>query len=166
MDEIWKDVKTWEGIYQVSNLGRIRCIRYKYFEGDESGDYTRVLLSDKDRKKRYPLHRLILESFEEKPEDKEVVNHKDGNKKNNTLVNLEWATRSENTQHAIDNGLRKTAKGEDSGVSKLTEDEVRSILKELKQGKSLTYLAKKYNTGFPNISLIKNNKAWKHIERE
>mgnify|MGYP004457772299 CR=1 FL=1 len=122
MEEIWKDIKGYEGEYQVSSLGRVRSLdRYKYQKG-RYGMMKRfykgkILKADKDKdgyfiiklrhKFFYKIHRLVAQTFLENLENKHTVNHKDGNKQNNAIDNLEWATEKENTQHAYKTGLIK-----------------------------------------------------------
>lgn len=124
MEEIWKDIKGYENEYQVSNIGRIRSLdRYKYQNG-RYGQIQRlyrgkILKFDQDKdgyftvklrhKVFHRVHRLVAQTFLENPENKNTVNHKDGNKKNNCINNLEWATEKENTQHAHKTGLAKSA---------------------------------------------------------
>lgn len=105
-DEIWKDIPSFVGVYQVSNLGRVKSLNY-YRKGIESirkpainKGYLYVSLYRNNVNKTYAVHRLVAEAFIENPENKEQVNHKDGNRKNNNVLNLEWATRSENNTHA------------------------------------------------------------------
>jgi len=119
-EEIWKDVVGFEGSYQVSNFGNVRSLdrlnsRGQRIKGvtlrpqDNTKGYKYVTLfkgSRTDKENMY-IHRLVASAFLEGNE--ETVNHKDGNKSNNHVDNLEWATRSENTQHAYDNGLMKRA---------------------------------------------------------
>lgn len=116
MDEIWKDIKGYEGIYQVSNIGRVRsfdrytrglkkmfkpgCIRKPF---DTTG-YESVALSNSGDK-TFMVHRLVADAFIPNPKGLPCVNHIDGNKKNNVVSNLEWVTYSENTRHAIRIGL-------------------------------------------------------------
>ena len=116
MKEIWKDVKDYEGLYQVSNLGNVRKLRFinniankeKIFmitpQLINSG-YYKVMLSKNGGYKNKTLHRLVAETFIPNPENKPQVNHKDGNKLNSNVDNLEWVTNSENSAHAIDIGL-------------------------------------------------------------
>lgn len=128
MQEIWKDIKGFEGYYQVSNLGKVRSLdRVEYYQRKDSGKITRrsrkgkPLVSKTDRYgyevvhlrkdgeiNVYPtVHRLVAEAFIENAENKPTVNHRDCDKKNNVVDNLEWNTISENTKHACDNGLHK-----------------------------------------------------------
>ena len=103
---MWKDIKGYEGLYQVSDKGEIRRIykggRTKLLKLWQSANYYTVCLSDHCRKKTHAIHRLVAETFLEKPEYAEEVNHKDGNKLNNNVENLEWVTQRENNIHSID----------------------------------------------------------------
>lgn len=104
--EIWKDVKEYEGLYQVSNLGNVRNskknILYKSLTS-----YYGVKLCKNNIKKFKIIHRLVAEAFIPNPNKLEEVNHKDGNKLNNNVENLEWCTKSENMIHAYKNKLAK-----------------------------------------------------------
>lgn len=117
-DEIWKDIKGFEGIYQVSNYGRIKSIiRYKRImkTGLNRGGYLQICLTDSKHKKHtIRVHRLVAENFLENREEKQQVNHIDGNKLNNRVSNLEWCTQSENMQHAFGNNLIHRGKGKES----------------------------------------------------
>ncbi len=104
--EIWKDIKGWEGVYQISNHGRLRS--FKKEPGgrilsikNAKGDYLAVILQNKTRKRHVRIHVLVAEAFIPRPPDKKEVNHKDGNKQNNKVSNLEWVTPSENVRHAV-----------------------------------------------------------------
>lgn len=108
MIEIWKDIPEWEGIYQVSNFGRLKSFK-KHPDGlllkqtNKNGDYFSVVLSKNNRIKSTRTHRLVAENFIPNPENKPQVNHIDMNKQNNHVENLEWCTSSENTTHAYTN---------------------------------------------------------------
>jgi hypothetical protein len=105
--ETWKDVPGYDGLYQVSDQGRIRRDnRIKKLKEDRGG-YLNVWLSKRSEMKCLKVHRLVALAFIDNPENKRTVNHKDGNKKNNCVQNLEWATHSENVTHANRTGLRK-----------------------------------------------------------
>lgn len=92
--------------------------------------YMHVSLSQNGRKKRFPVHRLVAFAFLDNPEEKPNVNHIDGDKTNNRLSNLEWATQSENCLHAIRTGLRKKFKNE---YREHSDETVHSICKMIVQ---------------------------------
>ena len=101
MQEIWKDVVGYEGIYQVSNTGKVRNIRgYILSPADNGNGYLRFSLykSKKVCSTQY-LHRLIAEAFIPNPDKLSEINHKDENKKNNNIDNLEWVTHVENCNY-------------------------------------------------------------------
>ena len=116
MEEIWKDIEGYEGIYQVSNIGRVK--RLKGFCRKEekiisfylNKGYRAVNLYRNNKLKAMPIHRLVALSFIENTHNKPQVNHIDGVKINNCVENLEWNTRSENIKHAYEIGLNKTTK--------------------------------------------------------
>lgn len=104
--EIWKDIKGFEGLYQISNYGRVWSCRrgnYKVPDANNFG-YLRIQLSVKKKHYRFFIHRLVAETFLPNPENKTQVNHKDCDKTNNYVGNLEWTTPSENMNHAYING--------------------------------------------------------------
>lgn len=104
--EIWVDIPEYEGLYEVSSLGRIRKgERIKKLNVDHKG-YLCVWLSKRSQMKCFKVHRLVASAFISNPQNKKTVNHKDGNKQNNGVANLEWATHSENIIHALKTGLR------------------------------------------------------------
>lgn len=113
MVEIWKDVCGYEGLYMISNLGNV--LSKVNINGKQKGrimkqsicgkGYLKVVLCKNGEHKQHMIHRLVAEAFIPNPERKETVNHIDGNKKNNSVDNLEWNTYSENLKHAYKNGL-------------------------------------------------------------
>ena len=117
--EIWKDIRGYEGLYQVSNLGKIkslnRVIRMKHKSGqimsvrkhgrlvtatDNGSGYLIVGLSKNNKRVNYYVHRLVAAAFISNSQQKTQVNHIDGNKHNNTIANLEWVTPHENQVHS------------------------------------------------------------------
>lgn len=113
MQEVWKDIQGYEGLYQVSNQGRVRSLDHYASNGhadvlhkgrilkqDTSNcGYFRVLLSNGKTKKKVAVHRLVAENFINNPNNLPFVNHKDENKQNNCVDNLEWCTRSYNVNY-------------------------------------------------------------------
>ena len=110
--EIWKDIQGYEGLYWASNLGNIKSLKKVLkFNKVEKG-YLHVTLYKNGTPKTIKAHRLTAKAFIPNIENKPEVNHIDGNKENNNIINLEWNTRAENNMHAIKNGLLKFKKGE------------------------------------------------------
>ena len=91
MEEIWKDIKGYEGLYQVSNMGRVKSLRNNIIlrQGITMG-YKRVLLYTNNSPKNYYIHRLVAMAFIPNPDNLPQVNHKDEDKANNCISNLEW----------------------------------------------------------------------------
>lgn len=112
MKEIWKDVVGYEGLYQVSNLGRIKAMQKRGHKSVvmkysiRKDGYCRILLSKNSEYKALYVHRLVAEAFLTHADNECEVNHIDGNKANNNLSNLEWVTRSDNIKHALKCGLK------------------------------------------------------------
>lgn len=122
MQEIWKDIKGYEGLYQVSNLGRIKSLDKKtknkngefikkgkiLKQCENSKGYLRIqLTSNKGQRKRMFVHRLVAQHFVKKEEGKNIVNHLDCNPKNNCYNNLEWTTLKGNSQYMTKLGRNK-----------------------------------------------------------
>jgi hypothetical protein len=171
MQEIFKslkDIVAYGDRYEVSNLGRVRNVKTgKYLKGElHSKGYLRVQLYGEDRKnKRYFVHRLVGLAFIPNPDNKPQVNHKDGNKQNNEVTNLEWATVQENGQHASDTGLLNVRKGEDKSTQAiLDEDRVREMRQLHATGKySTAEIGRMFGVSQSRSWLIINRKAWKHV---
>lgn len=108
--EIWKDIKGYEGLYQVSNLGRVRRQSKLLHLNTNTYGYKHVTLSKGNAQKTALVHRLVASAFIENPLGLPQINHKDGDKSNNAVSNLEWVTPKENNCHAINSNLRKTKK--------------------------------------------------------
>lgn len=118
--EIWKDIKGYEGYYKVSTLGNIKRVVSKNRPKElirkivyKKNGYATVLLSVKQKVKLIHVHRAVANSFIPNPENKPQVNHKDLNKKNNNISNLEWMTNLENMQHV--NSIKKWSNNARSG---------------------------------------------------
>ena len=117
MDEIWKDIEGYNGLYQVSNAGRIRSIHYsksKILKQNIIRNYYYVSLSKCGLAKKLRVSRLVAKAFIDNSFNKQQVNHIDGNKLNNCINNLEWCTASENLKHAFRIGKIKPKYGKDN----------------------------------------------------
>jgi len=126
--EIWKDIKGYENLYQISNKGRVKSLshinnlgrlRPECILGNRPNDrgYHTAVLYNNGKSKTFKVHRLVAFAFLDNINNKPQVNHKDGIKSNNNVENLEWATISENMKHAFKNGLvtiktRRNKKGQ------------------------------------------------------
>jgi hypothetical protein len=126
MNEIWKDITGFEVMYEVSNLGRVRSHKDKQTYSKTHGvrrwsqrilkqkkcaqDSLRVDLWKEGKPYTRLVARLVGKAFLPNPENKRTINHKDGNRLNNVLDNIEWATYKENNNHAFDTGLMTTNK--------------------------------------------------------
>lgn len=119
MKEIWQPIKNYEGLYEVSNLGQIRSVDrmvashkgktpYTQFrkgriirQADNGRGYKFIYLSSTFGKSRVYIHRAVANAFLPLVEGKDFINHKDGNKANNVVTNLEWCTCAENNEHKV-----------------------------------------------------------------
>lgn len=175
--EIWKDIEGYEEFYQVSNLGRVKSIE-RLVDHPKGGKriVRERFLAVKTNKRGYLYsslskngivtnqfnHRLVAFAFISNPENKPEVNHKNGIKTDNYLENLEWCNRSENEVHARKIGLKKTKKGENSNLSKLTDLEAK-IIKYNFKGVTHNDIAILFGISKHQVSKIKQGKSWSHI---
>lgn len=165
MQEIWKPVVGYEGLYEVSNLSRIRSLprntKNQYKLGTikkctilNTGYYYVNLYKNK-HSRRCLLHRIVAEAFIPNPSNFPCVNHKDGNKLNNDITNLEWCTYSYNEKHAFDTNLKKSYKKK---VNQYTLDGV-----FIKTWNSIAEANKFYNTS--HISECCNTNSKRNITK-
>lgn len=125
MNEVWKDIPNYEGYYQVSNLGRVKSLKRIIIRRDgkpylqkekilqpirNHKGYCQCFLTINFKGNSKAIHRLVAETFIPNPNNLSQVNHKDGNKENNCVDNLEWITNYDNMQHSIKTGLRDVKK--------------------------------------------------------
>lgn len=148
---------------QTGCTGKFRFHPEKELRGGINTFGYRQVLIDKVFK---CVHRIVAECFLENPNNLPEVNHKDGDKLNNSVVNLEWCTRSHNIQHSYDTGLNTGKGGVDNGGSVLTEDIVVSILQEYATGTiSQESLGIKYGVSQVTVSNIIIGRTWNHISK-
>lgn len=174
MKEEWKDIEGYKGLYQVSNTGRIRSWRKEgncdivlnepktLIPQKAYGGYRRTTLYIDGRGSNRYIHRLVAKAFIPNPDNKPVVNHKDCDKTNNNVKNLEWNTHAENHKHAATNGLKAT--GSSHGLTKINEDQVIKIRSMYASGNySQAVISDKFNVSRSSIQRIVNRKSWTHI---
>lgn len=115
MEEIWKDIDGYDGLYKVSNLGRIMSFHrgktklLSLTNKNEKG-YLKLTLCKNGKQKTYKVHRLVANAFLPNENEYNELNHKDGNKLNNCVSNLEWITHKENIMHSYRTGLHNIEK--------------------------------------------------------
>jgi hypothetical protein len=167
--ESWRPVL--DDHYEVSSLGKVRrlkpCSRskpgYVLIPHPDRKGYFRARCTVNGRSKLYRIHRLVMLAFVGPCPRGMEVNHKDGDKKNNALENLEYATPEKNQAHATVNGLR--ASGERVGNAKLTADTVRGIKKDL-CAMPTSAVSRKHNLPHSTVDAIKHGKTWRHVAVE
>lgn len=176
MEEIWKvPVFELEGHCEVSNLGRVKYLDrtvpdiktgYKRLKGFIASPKNTLKYfyvsgrSTENTKQRYLLHRLIAIAFIPNPLNLSTVNHINGIKSDNRVENLEWASYSENNQHAYDSGLKKY---NHETTAKLSSENVKALKEEIRKGARTIDMARKYGVDRRSIVDIKYGRSWKHI---
>lgn len=178
IDENVKDIAGFEGVYAITDKGRVyshsrtiernssarkpfsTLVKGRWMKLDYSTPYARVRLQKDGDCGLYSVHRLVAQAFIKAIDGKDMVNHKDGNKLNNHVDNLEWCTSQENDKHAKDYGLLNPARGELHPSAKLKAEDVIFI-----RGSSLSgaELARKYNVPRSTITKIRKRHSWKHV---
>ncbi len=178
--EIYKDIKNYEGLYQISNFGKVKSLtrvvgknkhktvgktitihgRIKKPSKTTKGNYITywVVLSKNGKHKKFYIHRLVAEHFIKNKYNKKEVNHKDSNPQNNNANNLEWVSHDENMKHAM--RKNRIAKGESSGMAKLTNEAIKEIYNTQIDAK---LLAIKYAVSRETIYNVRRGQSWKHI---
>lgn len=176
-EEFWKDVPNYEGLYQVSNLGRVKSLERKstnkygpqilkermLIPWDNTHGRLQVYLCKNNKKIVKQIHRLVLETFVGACPDGMECCHNDDDYTNNSLENLRWDTHENNIKDKIRNC--KTTIGEKDGMSKLKVSDVIKIKNILDEKLfSQNEIANLFNVGISTISRIKLNKSWRNID--
>lgn len=175
MTEIWKPVVGYEEIYSVSNFGNVVRHSNKGSDGRKpktkrmsqkaagwKGEYLAVTLTENNITKNQYVHRIVASAFLGIPADKSLqVNHKDGNKRNNHVENLEWVTAKENQQHRY-SVLGHSQKGENNATNKYPESTIIKIREMFKSGLySQREIARQTGVDYRYVHTIVHNRVWK-----
>lgn len=173
MEEIWKDIKEYEGRYQISNFGRVKSLIYHKEkimniynfrrDGEKGNGYLKVRLSKNKIVRNYYIHRLVAQTFLDNPNNYKYINHKDENKQNNNVYNLEWCTQKYNVNYGT--GLsRKNYKNICKSRKKVCQYDLQGNF--IKQWKSIKEIHDTLNLSLGNISYCchgKRNKTGGYI---
>lgn len=159
---IWKDIPGYEGIYEVSSLGRVRNSSGLVLKRRiQWTGYDSAVLSINGKPKPFMVHRLVCAAFIGPRPDKHEVNHIDGDRQNNCVENLEYVTRSQNQLHRRVTGT--AAFGERNGNSKLKPEDVMEIRRLRKEGVKRITLASRYRVSVYLITKITSRNNWPHL---
>jgi len=173
MIEIWKEIPGYEGLYAISDQGRVKRISLGANGASKPGrvlkprpmknGYLRVGLGKNAQVKDQLIHRLVLLAFKNRPDSSDLqVNHINGNKSDNALNNLEWVTQSQNVRHSYDT-LGHKARGETNHMTHFTTDDVLQIRDLAQKGMGYAAIARLFNVTDGAIKKIVLRKTWAHI---
>lgn len=149
MEEIWKDVKGYEGLYKVSNFGRVKSLKYgreRILKTGKGGYYLTVGLYFDNKLKTVKVHRLVAMAFIENHDNKPFVNHKDEDKYNNNVNNLEWVTHAENMNCGT--AIERRSKSNSKPIKVIYSDNTYEIWD------SATIFAKEYGNGVDRTHIV------------
>lgn len=170
-EERWRPVVGYEGLYEASNIGRIRSVeRINYYgsrqlrsvmlsfsvntAGGRQGARYTVKLSKNGRLKVHQVHRLVAIAWIPNPKELTDVCHKDHNPLNNRIENLEWMTHKENITVSVEAGRWRR---------KVSDETIVAIRQRAAAGESQRSLAKEYGVAFGTVNSIVNRRSWKHL---
>lgn len=175
-EEIWKDIVGWEGLYQVSNLGRIKSLsRVVKVVGHNHSEarisekilksvirklgYEMVTICKVNIHKHKQVHRVVAEVFIPNPDNKPNINHIDCNPLNNKVENLEWCTQKENREHAKKMG--RVPWGQSHFKAKITQDDAIAIKNSAER---TSILANQYGISMSSIGDIRKGRTWLNLQ--
>lgn len=164
--ELWQYVDGFDEQYMVSNFGRVLNVKSNAVlkQSTNYKGYKVVSLLKDGKPKQKRVHRIVAKTFigETDKKDANQINHKDGNKSNNHIYNLEWCTPKENINHAIQTGLWNYEKGE----NKLNEEKVKEIRRLHSEGMSYEKIAQKFNINKSTARRAGNGTTWAWVNYE
>lgn len=177
-NEQWISIIGYEGLYMVSDLGRIKSIfrevkglggkthffpeKFLSFKIDKFG-YHRVQLRKNSSAKNFSVHRLVAIHFIENPNNLPQVNHKKGDKSDNRKSELEWCTASQNKKHSYDELNHVRMRGERNGMTKITPQIIAAVKESYLESKSFSITGKKFGISNTHAWRIVRNKTWQHL---
>lgn len=168
--EEWRSVTDYEGLYEVSDFGRVRSIRTR--TNSKAGAFLKpirlhhaycVRLSRDGVVKPHFVHRLVTREFIGQIADGQQVNHRNRDTADNRIENLEYVSPLQNTRHAIENGGRTTPRGEMNGQAKVDEAAVRRIRERVAAGERQSPVAREYGIDPSAVSNIVRRRNWAHV---
>jgi hypothetical protein len=178
MTELWLPVVGYEGYYEVSNIGRVRSVDRKVIYADgrifmyqgkvlsynvnKINGALMVHLYKNAKRMAYTVHRLVLSAFSPTCDSTLEVNHKNGNRADNSVDNLEWCTRKENMQHGFRTGLINNT-GTNHGNNVYNDLQIIEAKVMLKKGFSLGEIETKTGVKKATLHQIKAKKQWNHV---
>ncbi len=175
----WKDIPGYEGLYQISRRGQVKSLGRKITDRrgrvTERKDiikvnqvdmfgYYRIQLKKDGISKNFRIHRLIAMAFIPNPKNKRCINHKDANKKNNRISNLEWCTHKENLQHAFKKNLVHRASGENCSSATISDAEAEQIASLLWQRWKTYDIAREIGCSPQVVSKIKAGRTRRSLK--
>ena len=162
--EKWLPVVYFEGLYEVSDLGRVRSVRRnRLMKLEGVKGYRRVMLSVDGVTARHFVHAMVMRAFVGPCPPGHEINHKRGDRSDNRLSMLEYVTPSQNNKHAYDVLKKVPQAGSKHGMSKLTEAAAREIRDLRANGSRLTELADAFGVSITTISEACNRRHWTHV---
>ena len=181
-EEIWKSVEDWEGLYEISNHGRIRSLDRivnksnggRYFHRGRvlvahpnSKGYPNVVLNHAEtgRSHNARIHRMVAKAFIPNPDNKPHVNHIDANKSNARASNLEWVTPAENCQHSwrLGRGHTNIMPGSSNALAKLNEELVYNCRQRYLTGTTVKEMSVEFGVSWTTMKEAVSGVGWKHV---
>lgn len=163
--EVWKPVVNFEGLYEVSNLGRVARVvggKRRFLKPLKDGGRASVCFSKDAVVVRRKIHRVVLEAFLGPCPDGMECCHNNGDGLDNRLVNLRWDTKLANAADRVRHGTAPI--GSNHGRAILTEGDIPTIRKRIAAGDKHSDIAGDYGLHFSTISAISRGRLWAHVD--
>lgn len=174
-DEVWKDVERYEGLYQISNYGKVKSFKHRVhgengviLKPHEYDAYSQYKLSDSNNKEeRIPAHRLVATAFIPNPNNYPEVNHKNGVKTDNRVQNLEWCTRQQNIIHMHKVLYPHMMRGRRNPRTGITEEDALRIYElAIKEERTLEDIGEEYGISACAVVDIKVGRTWNYVTKK